>query len=167
MNTKLIIELLDDSLGHSVQTWEIDSAHSVQIGRSPDSDVSIRNPYVSRCHACIVPKETGWVLNGISSQGVIHEDQIIQSIDLYNDIVIRLSRRGPLLRISIGSEQGESKTDDLIAMSTIAHEDFAVPLLFLDKDERDQEVAEIEKADYFSSLKGIAQQLRAEKINKR
>lgn len=167
MNTKLIIELLDSSLGHSVQTWEIDSAHSVQIGRSPDSDVSIRNPYVSRSHVCIVPNETGWVLNGISSQGVIYEDQIVQSIDLNNEIVIRLSRKGPFLRISIGSEQGDSKTDDLTAMATIAHDDFTVPLLFLDKDERDQEVAEIEKADYFSSLKEIAQQLRKEKNNQR
>lgn len=163
MNNHLIIELLDSSLGHSIQTWELDSSHSVQIGRSPDSEVLIRNPYVSRCHACIIPREEGWVLNGISSQGLIHEDKVLQSIEIRDAVIVRLSRRGPLLRISQGSPQENLGKDELSAMATIGQDDFAVPLLILDKETRDQEVAEIEKEDYFSSLKEIAQKLRQQK----
>lgn len=163
MNRKLIVELLDGALGHSIQKWEINGEHSVQIGRSAESDVVIRNPYVSRCHACIVREGERWILNGISSQGMLQDGEVVQAVEIQDETVIRLSRRGPFLRVAIHNDISDLRVDDLSGMATISNDDVAIPMLFLDREQRDQEVAEIEKEDYFSNLKEMAHQLRKQK----
>ena len=45
----------------------IDSAASILIGRSPDSDVQISNPSVSYSHALLSRSEDGWIIEDLDS----------------------------------------------------------------------------------------------------
>ena len=161
MDKQLLIQLIDSDLGHTIQSWEIPSDTTAQIGRSVDSDVVIRNPYVSRCHAYINPEGDGWTVNSVSQQGLLCDGEVIQSLKVDKTVEFRLSRRGPLLRLMIKSnEDGQPSEDDLEVMTTISPDAMGIPMLTVDREKRDEEVAEFEKLDYFSSLKEIASQLK-------
>lgn len=163
MNESVSLELLDNDLRHVIQSWKIETS-LCQIGRSTDSDIVIRNPFVSRSHAYLTKESGEWKLNSISKLGFLIEGRIETSVIIDSELEFRLSRKGPLLRIRIQDQAVRAaeaeKADSMDVMQTICENDFDFPVLILDQQKRDEEVAEITGQDYFNRLQEIASKLK-------
>jgi len=160
MNNIVIIELLDGDLRIPIQTWTVNAGTTCQLGRAADSDIVIRNPYVSRCHAYLLKSADGWQINSVSDRGVLIDGKPETSAPLVDGTEFRLARRGPLMRFRIESTQSP---ESIGVMETIGTDDARFPILMVDQQKRDQDVAGIEKQEYFSQLQQIAQQLRGKR----
>lgn len=157
MNQSLLVELLDNDLRHTIQTWTFDSDSSFHIGRSSDSDVVIRNPYVSRTHVHVHRSDEEWVLTSISDLGVIIDGKTVRSVGFEEAVEFQLARKGPLMRVSVCSTVPGDSFD---AKATIGEEAFNIPMLILDEQKRDEEVSAIENQDFFGRLQDIATNLK-------
>lgn len=163
MNESVSLELLDNDLRHVIQSWKIETS-VCQIGRSTESDIVIRNPFVSRSHAYLTKESGEWKLNSISKLGFLIDGRVETSVKIDSELEFRLSRKGPLLRIRIQNQAVTTaetkKADSMDAMQTICENDFDFPMLILDQQKRDEEVAEITSQNYFNRLQEIASNLK-------
>lgn len=164
MDEVLVVELLDPDLKYAIQTWRLENGQGGMLGRGSDCDVLIRNPYVSRAHAYFEKRSQGWFLNAISELGLVVNGRIEKLVEIAPEAEFRLSRKGPLLRARIVAVAAEPCTsgggDSLEGMATIGEQDFGFPILRLDAELRDEEVAAIEQQDYFQKLQLIARKRR-------
>ena len=73
---------------------------SFRIGRREDSDVCIKNDFVSRYHAEVTFQDGRWWLNDLdSANGVFIGDRRISRIPIDGPLVARLGVEGPFLRL--------------------------------------------------------------------
>lgn len=154
--SSFVLELLDSEAGHVLHVWELGDGSSFQIGRARDCDVVLSSPVVSRAHACLHGEEQGWELSAISRVGVFVQGVRTEHLRLEDGLVFQLAERGPLLRFRSGIDSSLGSADQ-----TISFDSTRTPLLILDEDQRDREVAEITEGDYFQDLQRKAARLRA------
>ena len=157
MSDHFIVELLDNDFKNSIHSWEVTPGIVCQLGRSPESDIVVQNPFVSRTHAYLVFENEQWLLNSVSQHGIAHNGKIEKTVVLTDGDEFRLSRKGPLLRFRVNPGVQDAQVD---TTKTFSEEGLNFLFLPLDEEERDREVAEIEKQDYFSDLKSIASKLK-------
>jgi pSer/pThr/pTyr-binding forkhead associated (FHA) protein len=153
--TSVVLHLLDSIAGRPIQSWKFDSKSSLFIGRGPDQDVLISDPYVSRLHAELRLVSGKWSLLAHGKNGVTVKDQQITEYPIDGSVVFRLGAKGPQLRFeTVAVEVNE-------AMATQSFEQEEGFEFRLDKTSIEREVSHITEGDYFQSLLSKAKALRA------
>jgi len=154
--SSFVLELLDREVGEPIHSWEIFGTDVYQLGRSADCDVVLSSPVVSRTHACLHRSDDGWTLSVLSRNGVFVEGRRVEQLSLEDGMMFRLAERGPLLRFRSAQTSGRKS-----GVETICFDALSMPMLVLDEQLRDREVAEIATGDYFQSLQQKVALLRA------
>lgn len=153
MIPRLTLHLLDSAQGHPLQTWTFENRDSISLGRAPDNDVVLSDPYVSRSHACLKFENGDWRLVSLSARLIELEGQLWSEIPLTTGTVFRLGAMGCYLRY--GQAQDEPSNS-----ATMSFETTLVPVLELDRAKMQREVSEIVEGAYFQQLKNARRQLR-------
>ncbi len=99
------LTLLHPQASIPLQQWNFQSQSTIRIGRSPDNDVILDDPLVSRHHLelkCTPAKEGSvWQLINQGTNGTFVNGVLISRGLVPNDALIRLAREGPLLKFQI------------------------------------------------------------------
>ena len=100
------ISLWDDSQSEIVQQWKFVPPTPIRIGRSPDNEVVIDRPLISRLHATIdytsLPQGGGyWQITNRGANGTFVNDLSIDRVLVTNNEQIQLSQGGTLLTIKL------------------------------------------------------------------
>lgn len=98
------LSLWDERESEILQQWQFTPPTSIQIGRSPEHQIVIDRPSISRLHATIaytsVRSDVGyWEIRNLGTNGTIVNDVTIDRVLLTNGDRIRLSPNGPLLTV--------------------------------------------------------------------
>ena len=150
----VLLQLLATAHGQPLQSWEFADQPLIQIGRSPDCDVVISSPVVSRSHAYIRLTPAGWELGVVSQNGVFVDGTRVPDLLLTEGTVFRLAATGPFVRF------GQLQDETFQLKQTILPGESGVVPLLLDEDQRDQQVDEIVEDPYFRHLQHLARQMR-------
>jgi pSer/pThr/pTyr-binding forkhead associated (FHA) protein len=150
---EVIVQLLDPTYRRPIKSWKFTGKTIITIGRAEDRDIEISDAYVSRLHAELLFKETGWVLISRGRNGVIVGGRPITEIPVETAVQFRLGSEGPTLRFSTGVEEEETS-------NTLCFETQVVPLFRVDESKVREEVGQIASGDYFQSLQQKAEELR-------
>jgi pSer/pThr/pTyr-binding forkhead associated (FHA) protein len=145
--SSFVLELLDGEAGQVLHSWKLGGDDVYQLGRSRDCDVVLSSPVVSRAHACLQHSDDGWELSVLSRHGVFVEGRRVENLPLQDETMFRLAERGPVLRFRSVQTAGKNSGGE-----TICFDNLSMPMLVLDEQLRDREVAEIATGDYFQSL---------------
>lgn len=156
MNRRVVVELLDSGQSHPLQSWTFSNQDRILIGRSPENDVVLGDPYVSRSHAYLQFDQIQWRVVSISSQQVVHQGEKRAELSLVDQDVFRLGAAGCFLRFSHGAGAEAPVT----GMTTLGFDSLTTPIFHLDQSKTQREVEEITGSDYFQSLKQRALLLR-------
>jgi predicted component of type VI protein secretion system len=147
------IDLLDPLSGRPMKSWEFIDQERITIGRSPEQDVAMSDPYISRSHAELVYRDGGWLLLSLGRNGVMVANQLVAEHKVESDLHFRLGIKGPTLHFRASHKQLE-------ASATISFDVDPEPMFHLDETRIQQEVTEIAEGDYFQDLKQRARQMR-------
>jgi pSer/pThr/pTyr-binding forkhead associated (FHA) protein len=155
---KIEVQLLDPSSGRPVKIWNFVEQPQISIGRLPELDIEISDPYVSRNHATLMYQDGKWFIVSQGRHGVLIDHRHITEQVIENDTVFRLGAEGPTFRFRLASENAmNSNTITFDALPTISFS--------LDQDKIENEVRDIVEADYFQTLQQRAKALRARQHN--
>ncbi|MBD0344406.1 MAG: protein kinase [Coleofasciculus sp. Co-bin14] len=124
------LTLLHPQASTPLQEWSFQSKSTIRIGRSPDNDVILNDPLVSRHHLelKLTPGKSrdSWQLVNQGTNGTFLNGILVTRSIVPDDALIRLAREGPLLKFKIH----ESPTPDPTpAPIPLAEEQFSVPQL--------------------------------------
>jgi pSer/pThr/pTyr-binding forkhead associated (FHA) protein len=150
----IALQLVDSGRKLPLQPWRFHDTPLIRIGRSPENEVVVGSPFVSRAHAYLREGESGWELCVLSQQGVFVEGQRVEALAMGDGTIFRLSAGGPFLRFC---HDAEIETIDV--SSTVSYS-ADTPVLFLDPMLRDRQVEEIARGDYFQRLQTKVRELR-------
>lgn len=149
----VVVELIDSSLGRSVQRWSF-QAQSISIGRSPKCDVALSDKYVSRDHAEIRWFSGEWWIISRGRNGVVVDGKRISEQVISSGTMFRLGSEGPQFRFVHVSP--EDLSEHTLSLETV----IPAPLVF-NSDRLEREVREIEANDYFQVLRQRSKELRS------
>jgi hypothetical protein len=149
------LELLDSDEHQALQTWPLDPARELTLGRARTNDVVMASPLVSRQHARMRYTDGAWVIEAQSELGVWWRGGQRSRVALEPGISFALGEHGPKLRLI-----KLATVDDFDAGSTIRFRPESLGILTLDTARRDKEVAEIAESDFFRHLERKAGTLR-------
>ena len=152
----IVLELLDSATGVPLQKCSFTETQRIVIGRSDECDLVIANPYVSRTHAYLERDTEGWQVVAISSQQLMIDGQRKQSSRLREGDVFRLGTQGCDLKF----REAHAQSKQVNWNQTMMFNPESCPILQLDKDQLQREVAEIENDQYFQNLSETLQKLR-------
>ena len=124
------ISLWDKSRSQILQQWEFLPPQPIRIGRSPENEVVIDRPSISRLHATIVysdlfPGDGCWQMISQGTNGTLINDRPIDRVSLANDDRIQLSHQGALLTVQL-----DINSPCIAAKSTCTHPDNPAGTLF-------------------------------------
>jgi len=139
-----------------MKSWKFDGQSHITIGRSPDQDIEISDPYVSRQHASLILRDGEWVLVSRGRNGIVVANQLVLEYPVSGDVNFRLGTEGPTLRFRVTAERDES-------MATISFDTLPTPLFELDERKLQDDVGAISDGDYFQKLQLRAKQLRRQR----
>ena len=148
------VQLLDAAQGRPLKSWRFRGQREISIGRTPESDVSISDPYVSRVHAQLQFAGGRWNLVSRGRNGVVVRNEKISELPLEAEVTFQLGAGGPLLRFSV--ERGDSECGH-----TLCFDDAPLPAFSLDDAQLQDDVGQIAAGDYFQKLQAQAELLRA------
>ena len=151
-----VLELLDSASGVLLQTWSFPEKQRILIGRADECDLVVANPYVSRSHAYLERDEEGWQVVAISSQQLLADGQRKQTIRLRQGDIFRLGTQGCDLRFR--EVHAEAEEDG--GSGTLMFDPDSCPILHLDRDQLQREVAEIETGSYFQNLSETVKKMK-------
>jgi serine/threonine-protein kinase len=99
------LTLLDPQASTPVQQWNFQSQSTIRIGRSPDNDVILDDPLVSRHHLELQcrPSPSGslWQLVNQGTNGTFLNGVLVSRESVPDDALIQLAREGPRLKFQI------------------------------------------------------------------
>ena len=100
------ISLWDDSRSQTIQQWEFAPPTTIRIGRSPDNEVVVDRPAISRLHATIEYTSLSqgggyWQIFNRGANGTFVNDLSIDRVLITNNERIQLSQGGALLTIRL------------------------------------------------------------------
>jgi serine/threonine protein kinase, bacterial len=93
----VILSLFDTTNREIIQRWQFDQSRQIRLGRSPENQVVIDHPLVSRFHAELVFTNSWQVINH-GSNSISIKGQIVQKAILTNNTLIQLAPNGPLIK---------------------------------------------------------------------
>lgn len=101
------LTLLDPQASTPLQQWNFPNQSTIRIGRSPDNDIILNDPLVSRYHlelrATTSQPDSLWQLVNQGTNGTFLNGVLISRGVLPDDSLIRLAREGPLLKFQLQS----------------------------------------------------------------
>lgn len=150
------VHLLDSSQFHPIKTWTFTDRERITIGRSPDQDVELSDPYVSRHHVELTYRAGLWRLISKGRHGVLVASRPVTEISVEEMVRFRLGSQGPTLRFNPEPERAE-------ALSTAMIETLPTPEFHLDEQRIMAEVGEIATGDYFQELQERAKKMRRQR----
>lgn len=159
---EIILDLLESATGQPLQTWRFHVQERIVIGRAPDGDVVIANPYVSRSHAYLELDSGIWRVVAISAQQVVVDGRKVNSAQLYEGAVFRLGANGCSLRFRRESCCSNSHE----AHQTLSLDPETHPMLHLDQDQLARDVSAITDGAFFQNLNGSLERLRQFRRNR-
>jgi pSer/pThr/pTyr-binding forkhead associated (FHA) protein len=154
---EVAIQLLDSSSGRTIKTWTFIGRAQITIGRSPDRDVEMSDPYVSRNHANLEFREGQWHLISLGRNGVVVANQLVTEYPVTGDVNFRLGMEGPTLRFRTTTEKAAE------ILSTICFDTLPAPMFELDGTKVQKDVDAIVDRDYFQQLQQRAKQMRRQR----
>src|SRR4028119_180187 len=99
------LTLLHPQASIPLQQWSFQSQSTIRIGRSPDNDVILDDPLVSRHHLelRVSPSKSGslWQLVNQGTNGTFLNGVLVSRGLIPDEALIRLAREGPLLKFQI------------------------------------------------------------------
>ncbi len=99
------LTLLHPQASTPLQQWNFQSQSTIRIGRSPDNDVILDDPLVSRHHLELkrTPAKSGglWQLINQGTNGTFLNGVLVSRGLLPDEALIRLAREGPLLKFQV------------------------------------------------------------------
>ncbi|HEY9635868.1 MAG TPA: protein kinase [Coleofasciculaceae cyanobacterium] len=99
------LTLLHPQASTPLQQWSFQSKSTIRIGRSPDNDVILNDPLVSRHHLELkrTSSKSGnsWQLVNQGTNGTFLNGILVSRGTVPDDALIRLAREGPLLKFKI------------------------------------------------------------------
>ena len=153
---EVTVHLLDLSVNRTVKSWTFCGKALITIGREPDRDVEISDPYVSRNHAELHFRMGNWVLVSRGRNGVMVNNRLIEEQAIVADITFRLGASGPMLRFQPRAAVREDT-------NTLSHETVPIELFRVDESKLKKEVSEIADAEYFQQLQQRVKSLRKQR----
>lgn len=104
----LALALLDLKNKTLLAQWQFEGTDKITIGRSPDNDVVLDNPVVSRNHLELIQIENStigetWQLVSRGTNGTFINGTLVTDTTVKHGTLIQLARDGPILRLSIES----------------------------------------------------------------
>ena len=151
---EVLVQLLDAALGRPVKTWTFRGKREISIGRQPERDVEINDPYVSRLHAELHFREGQWLLMARGRNGVVVRNQQITELAVESDVTFQLGTSGPVLRFFVEHEESECG-------HTLSFDTEPAPAFSVDESKLREDVGQIAEGDYFQKLQDQAKALRA------
>lgn len=156
---EVYVHLLDAALGRAVKSWKFAGQSEISIGRMPESDVEINDPYVSRVHAQLRYQDGAWLLVARGRNGVVVQNRQITELPLNAEVTFQLGSSGPMLRFCPEQEQ-QAQSDDSNCGRTLCFDVEPLPVFALDESKLHEEVGQITEGDYFQKLQAQAKSLR-------
>jgi predicted component of type VI protein secretion system len=152
MTNRIILQLLDSAKGHPLQNWTFENRESITLGRAPDNDVVLADPYVSRSHATLKLENNAWRLVSVSPKMILVDDQALSEAPIVAGTVFRLGPSGCYLRFGRPEQHSNH--------STMSFDSTLMPVLQLDRQQMERDVGQIVDAEFFQQLKDARRQLR-------
>jgi len=146
--------LLDAAHGRAVKSWRFRGQPEIAIGRMPECDIAIDDPYVSRLHAQLRFSAGQWLLVSRGRNGVVVRNERITEMPLAGEMTFQLGTTGPLLRFCVARDESECGR-------TLSFDADQTPLFALDAAKLNDDVDQIAAGEYFQNLQAKAQALRA------
>lgn len=129
------LALLDLQNKTLVAEWHFEGTESVRIGRSPDNDVVIDNPVVSRQHLELKKIESSGIGSGIGSgidetwqlishgtNGTFVNGTLVTVTTINHGSLIQLAKNGPILRFTLDTYPGSNAAFSGAAGATVNSE---------------------------------------------
>lgn len=151
---RVALHLIDPASGRLIKSWTFTDQAHITIGRSPDQDVEMSDPYISRNHANLVHRDGQWMLVSLGRHGVLVANQLITEVPVDGELSFRLGAEGPTMRFRTKVEVAEE------LLATMNVDTIPAPVFELDQAKLEEDVNTITSGNYFQSLKQRAQQLR-------
>ncbi len=151
-DTSIWIQLKNSSSSGPQQTWVLKQQPVVRIGRSPDCEIVIQHPTVSRLHAELFWRGDHWELVNRGQFGTYVDGDRVESAAVRPGTeLFRLGESGPFLAFLLDGAESETNTTMMVS---------GPPLPSIDAAARDLQVEAIASSDFFRSLKEKASGLR-------
>lgn len=103
--TMVTLTLLHPQASTPLQQWNFTSQSTIRIGRSPDNDVILNDPLVSRHHLelRVMPAKSDhlWQLINQGTNGTFLNGILVSRGVVPNDALIQLAREGPMLKFQM------------------------------------------------------------------
>lgn len=152
------IELLDSGSGRAMQSWMFSRSDVISMGRSPENQVVVPDPYVSRHHADLEFTQGRWLLTNRGRHGILLDGcSIGESILVDGEVCFQLGSLGPSLRLCMGQPRAENSDTTMISVPA------GLPTggLAIDHDRMRREVEMITETPYFRELQEVSRRMRA------
>ena len=162
-NQQIRIELIDPATGRPLNCWTFQNRDTITIGRSPDSDVAIVDPYVSRQHASLTCCDGAWFLRSLGRNGVLVSNQQVTEQAAGIELVFRLGAQGPTVKFSLSSETASEEIGSTYHSSDSSFPAVEEAWFELDENQIEREVTEVAESDYFQKLQELAQRMRMQR----
>lgn len=99
------LTLLHPQASTPLQQWDFQSQSTIRIGRSPDNDIILDDPLVSRHHlelrASPSPSGNLWQIINQGTNGTFLNGVLVSRGVVHDDALIQLAREGPLLKFQL------------------------------------------------------------------
>jgi FHA domain len=152
------LQLMSSSKSQPQQTWALKPQPLVRIGRSPDCEIVVQHPNVSRLHAELFWREDRWELINRGQYGTFLNGYRVESMAIEPGAqLFRLGECGPFLLFVL--DPSDSDTSDVATMMVSMG-----PPPSIDAAARDRQVEDIASSDFFRSLKEKAGGLRHRRV---
>jgi pSer/pThr/pTyr-binding forkhead associated (FHA) protein len=153
---EVAVQLLDSATGRVLKSWRFRGKGQISIGRLPECDVEINDPYVSRLHAELQFRDEQWNIVSRGRHGVLVRNEPVMDLPLKTETTFQLGSAGPMFRFGVASQEQDCRR-------TLVFDDEPLPALSLDGSKLNQEVEQIASGSYFQTLQAQARSLRAKR----
>lgn len=157
------VDLLDPTSGRPLNSWTFQNRDTITIGRSPESDVAISDPYVSRQHASLISRDGRWHLVSLGRNGVLVSNQLVTEQAAGIELVFRLGAHGPAVKFSVVSEAVEEDIGSTYHFAESTQPEVDEVWFELDENQIEREVNEVIESDYFQKLQELAKKMRSQR----
>ncbi len=153
-STIFVLQLLDSALGRPLQRWECASFRHLRIGRSPENEISLTDPQVSRLHVELIYRDGQWHLISHGRNGTWIRGSRVERAVLSNRAIFQLGSSGPMLQLLTEQAGSEARS---ATVDSFDPKDF--DFLNVDQEQLAAEVTRIAESDAFQKLRDTHQQI--------
>jgi pSer/pThr/pTyr-binding forkhead associated (FHA) protein len=153
-STLFVLQLLDSALGRPVQRWECGNFRHLRIGRSPENEISLTDPQVSRLHVELTYQDGQWHLISHGRNGTWIRGSRVERTVLANRAIFQLGSSGPMLQLIVDSSGSEVRS---ATIDSFDPKDF--DFLEVDQQQLAAEVTRIAESDAFQKLQDTHRQI--------